>query len=390
MRHAKTSAVALITIAAAFLGTAVTAATHAPSQAPNQETEPMPDAAVTIPHSHRHVLASKHVGREIEVWVAEPVAGPFPLPEGPRAVLYVLDADLFFGTAVETSRLMSQLYGELPPLLVVGIAYGEEPARTSHDCSAATADLPTPAALRSLGLLNVLQVRLRRPRHRAPDQPPSGVGARRGHLRRFATSKRGISGPALQSQLRTRDFTPSADPGYDRMVASMPGFEPLLPEGERMGGADRFLAFVREELQPFVAERYDVAPGEAGVYGSSLGGLFAAYTLLRAPETFSRYLIASPALWWNGSEVLALTETLDRADLDARVYLAAGSREEDPAIPMLAPYKLVTNTRELGRRLEAKDLPSLRVSVDILEGETHTSAVPVSMARGLRAAYGGT
>jgi len=277
-------------------------------------------SAVTIPHSHRHVLASKHVGREIEIWVAEPVAGIQPFPEGPRAVLYVLDADLFFGTAVETSRLMSQLYGELPPLLVVGIAYGEE--------------------------------------------------------------------PALQGQLRTRDFTPSADPGYDRMAASIPGFEPLLPEGSRMAGADRFLAFVREELQPFVAERYDVAPGKAGVYGSSLGGLFAAYTLLRAPETFSRYLIASPALWWNGSEVPALTETLDREDLDARVYLAAGSREEDPAIPMLAPYKLVTNTRELGRRLEARNLPSLRVTVDILEGESHTSAVPVSIARGLRAVYG--
>jgi predicted alpha/beta superfamily hydrolase len=276
---------------------------------------------VTIPHSHRHVLASKHVGRKIEVWVAEPVAGPVPLPEGPRAVLYVLDGDLFFGTAVETSRLMSQLYGELPPLLVVGIAYGEE--------------------------------------------------------------------PSLQGQLRTRDFTPSADPGYDRMAAAIPGFEPLLPEGSRMGGADRFLAFVREELQPFVAERYDVAPGESAVYGSSLGGLFAAYTLLRAPETFSRYLIASPALWWNGDEVLTLAEDLERKDLGARVYLAAGSREEDPAVPMLASYKLVTNTRELARRLEAKNLPSLRLTVDVLEGETHTSAVPVSMARGLRAAYGG-
>lgn len=281
----------------------------------------MTDQPVTIPHSHRHVLTSKPVGRELEVWVAEPVAGARPLPDAPRAVLYVLDGDLFFGTAVETSRLMSQLFGELPPLLVVGIAYGE--------------------------------------------------------------------GLALQSQLRTRDFTPSADPGYDRMAASMPGFEPLLPEGSRMAGADRFLAFVREELQPFVAERYDVEPGASGVYGSSLGGLFAAYTLFQAPETFSRYVIASPALWWNGGEVLSLAEDLEREDLAARVYLAAGSREEDPAVPMLASYKLVTNTRELGRRLEAKDLPSLRVTVDILEGETHTSAVPVSMARGLRATYGG-
>lgn len=282
----------------------------------------MSTSPVSIPHSHAHAVRSEHVGRELQVWIAEPVAGFRPLPDVPRQVLYVLDADLFFGTAVETSRLMHQLYGELPPLLVVGIAYGEEP-------------------------------------------------------------------PA-QAQLRTRDFTPSDDPGYGRMAASIPGFEPLLPEGERMGGADRFLAFVREELQPFVAERHDLEPGGAAVFGSSLGGLFATHALLRAPDTFSRYVVTSPALWWNGGEVLALAEaaeTLDRPDLDVRVHLAAGSREEDPAIPMLADYKLVSNTRELGRRLEARGNPGLQATVEILEGETHTTAVPVSLAHGLRAVF---
>jgi len=160
------------------------------------------------------------------------------MAEGPRKVLYVLDADLFFGTAVETARLAHQLYGELPPLLVVGIAYGEE--------------------------------------------------------------------PGVQGQLRTRDFTPSADPGFDRMTASFPGFEPLLPEGERKGGAERFLDFLHEE---------------------------------------------------------------------------------DPAVPMLAAYRLVSNTQELGRRLEARQRPGLQVTVDVLEGESHTSAVPVSLARGLRALF---
>jgi len=282
-----------------------------------------PDTAVTIPHSHVHVLESDAVGRTLQVWVAEPVAGFQPLPPGPRQVLTVLDADLFFGTAVETARLMSQLYGELPPLLVVGIAYGEE--------------------------------------------------------------------PGVQGQLRTRDFTPSDDPGYDRMAASVPGFEPLLPEGERMAGAERFLSCLRDEVRPLLDSRYEVDPAGAAVFGSSLGGLFAAYTLLTAPETFSRYLVTSPALWWNGGEALALTErtetttTLDRHRKDLRIYLAAGSREEDPAIPMLAPYRLVSNTRELGRRLEASDLD---VTVDILDGETHTSAVPVSLARGLRALFG--
>lgn len=282
----------------------------------------MTDAPVILPHTSVHRVASRHVGRELQVWIAKPVAGFQPLPAGPLPVLYVLDADLFFGTAVETSRLMHQLYGELPPILVVGIAYGEE--------------------------------------------------------------------PGVQGQLRTRDFTPSADPGYDRMTASFPGFEPLLPAGERMGGAERFLAFLREEVRPLVAARHDVDPAGAGVFGSSLGGLFAAYTLLTAPEAFSRYLITSPALWWNGGEVLELAAEGDRfaaAGPDTRVYLAAGSREEDPAVPMLAAYRLVSNTRELGRRLAARERPDLQVTLEILEGESHTSAVPVSLARGLRALF---
>jgi len=291
-----------------------------PPERPRPQEPISPAAAVTIPHSHVHVLESESVGRTLQVWVAEPVAGFQPLPPGPRQVLVVLDADLFFGTAVETARLASQLYGELPPLVVVGVAYGEE--------------------------------------------------------------------PGVQGQLRTRDFTPSDDPGYDRMAAAVPGFEPLLPEGERMAGADRFLRCLRDEVWPLLDAHYEVDPTGSAVFGSSLGGLFAAYTLLTAPETFSRYLITSPALWWNEGEVLKLADgsiSQERTDPAIRVYLAAGSREEDPAIPMLAPYRLVSNTRELGRRLEANDLD---VTLDVLAGETHTSAVPVSLARGLRALFG--
>ena len=39
-------------------------------------------------------------------------------------VLYVLDGDFFFGVATDLTRLMHRLFGELPPILVVGIGYG--------------------------------------------------------------------------------------------------------------------------------------------------------------------------------------------------------------------------------------------------------------------------
>ena len=81
---------------------------------------------VSIPDTEVYTLHSQLIGDDFELWCASPQAGFVPSPPGPPKVLYVLDANLFFGTAVEMSRLMHKLYGELPPLLVVGIAYPTE------------------------------------------------------------------------------------------------------------------------------------------------------------------------------------------------------------------------------------------------------------------------
>ncbi|NER79954.1 MAG: hypothetical protein F6K42_10295 [Leptolyngbya sp. SIO1D8] len=78
---------------------------------------------VFIADTEVHPLYSEHVGDDFELWIAQPQAGFAPLSPSPPQVLYVLNANLFFGTAVEMTRLMHKLYGELPPLLVVGIAY---------------------------------------------------------------------------------------------------------------------------------------------------------------------------------------------------------------------------------------------------------------------------
>ena len=72
--------------------------------------------------------------------------------------------------------------------------------------------------------------------------------------------------------LRARDFTPTFDPR----------FQGWFPEHTLMGGADRFLAFFRDELQPWVRSRYRVDANDAAYFGHSLGGLFGTYVLLTA------------------------------------------------------------------------------------------------------------
>jgi len=278
-------------------------------------------SGVRIPCTEVHSLHSEHVDADFEVWIAHPVAGVMPLPPGPRGVLYVLDANLFFGTAVEMTRIMSQLYGELPPLVVVGVAY------------------PT-------------------------------------------------DDPALEAELRARDFTPTADSGFEEMAKNMPGArEPTLPEGRRLGGAGRFLRFLREEVRPFVEARVEVARGGNTLFGSSLGGLFVVHAFLEEPESFDSYIATSPALWW-GDGALFDRES-ERAgaseDIDADLVLAIGGLEEDPRIPMLSQFKMITNVDTLAERLGSRGYASLRLSKFVMEGETHTSVVPVALTRGLRA-----
>lgn len=89
-------------------------------------TSPHTFQSVSIPDTEVHPIHSTIVNDDFELWIARPQAGFIPTPAEPPKVLFVLDANLCFGTVVETTRLMHKLYGELPPLLVLGIAYPTE------------------------------------------------------------------------------------------------------------------------------------------------------------------------------------------------------------------------------------------------------------------------
>jgi len=278
---------------------------------------------VTIPHTQVFNLHSERADADFQIWVAEPVAGVIPLPPGPRQVLYVLDANLFFGTAVEMSRLMSQLYGELPPLLVVGVGY--ETTR-----------------------------------------------------------------PAIQAELRARDFTPTADSGFGAMAQSHPSApEPTLPEGRRLGRASEFLDFLSEEVQPFVEGRFAVSDEGSTLFGSSLGGLFTLYALLKRPEAFDAYIAVSPAIWWDSAYLLKLETEVARSrdDLAAKLFLAVGGGEERADIPQLAPFRMVSNLHAFAEQLSEHRYPSLALETLVPEGESHTTVVPVALTRGLRYVY---
>lgn len=61
------------------------------------------------------------------------------------------------------------------------------------------------------------------------------------------------------------------------------------------GGADKFLAFLTEEMIPYVEDNFRTS-GERILYGQADSGLFTLFALLEKPDVFSGYISSSPTV----------------------------------------------------------------------------------------------
>jgi predicted alpha/beta superfamily hydrolase len=176
------------------------------------------------------------------------------------------------------------------------------------------------------------------------------------------------------ARLRHRDSTPTMAPFFDAGSGTV--------QRDGTGGAEPFRTFVLDELLPELQSRYRLG-APTMLVGHSLTGLFAVHTLLHRPESFDSYLLASPSLWWDDVVTLRVTEpevAEARRHLPARVYLSAGAEEGGDR--RSAPFRMVPNVEELGRRLRRYE--GLDLQLEILAGETHHSTIGQSVSRGLR------
>ncbi len=189
-------------------------------------------------------------------------------------------------------------------------------------------------------------------------------------------------------RLRHRDFTPT--------VAAE-------------SGADRFLAFLTDELKPWLEARYPVVPDDSMFFGDSRGGLFATYVLLTSPLTFARYGIGSASLYADEGVRSMYEQEAEYAaghdDLLARVFFSAGSYENAAGhqhrLDQLAPdhrAKLEADPGDLGAdyqgdterlvsTLRGRAYPSLQLAYETLPGEYHETAVPLNLSRSLRSLF---
>jgi predicted alpha/beta superfamily hydrolase len=202
-------------------------------------------------------------------------------------------------------------------------------------------------------------------------------------------------------KLRTADLTPPIGAAALEELGALG----TAIGGEGGGGADAFLAFLTDRLQPEIAARYpDTVGGARVLFGHSLGGLFTAHALLTRPDSFESFLIGSPSLWWDGFSILeklpAFAERLAALPRQPRVFVDVGAKEQDlpTSVPeglgvtleeaqaQIRAARMVDGAKEFADALRAAGVTALR-HVAFAEDD-HVSAAPAGIVHGMRFALG--
>ena len=188
-----------------------------------------------------------------------------------------------------------------------------------------------------------------------------------------------LRGLAQWAAWRTRDFLPrqrgEAEAYWKERITPLMGGEEIQVQS---GGAALFLQSLQEEIIPFVEANYRADPAERGLAGYSYSGLFALYTLLNAPQFFTRYFAGSPTMFDELFEFEANYASAHR-DLQAQLFITAGSDETNLLEPIRGMVEL----------LQSRRYPGFKSWMHVFEDEGHVSAYAASVSRALRVLYYG-
>lgn len=163
------------------------------------------------------------------------------------------------------------------------------------------------------------------------------------------------------------------------------------PDRPGSGGCDTFLRIIDEEIKPFIAAHYPVDGTRQMLYGKSLGGLATVHALLSRPMSFSTYLIVSPSIWQGDKAVLANEATYSAraraGEFNHRILITSASEEEytgnDPVKLAAEKGLMITNARELARRLSRLNPEKISVQYVLFQDENHNAVSLASIGRSL-------
>lgn len=145
-------------------------------------------------------------------------------------------------------------------------------------------------------------------------------------------------------------------------------------ERDYWGGAEKFQAFLSDELIPLVERTYRSRTERRVIFGQSIGGQFVLYTALTRPGLFWGHIASNPALHRNLPFFLQRHTQAAKPDEQPRLFVGSGSMD-DPTfrVPALKWMEYWSD----------KDNNPWRLKTMILDGHTHMSAPPASFRQGM-------
>lgn len=267
---------------------------------------------VVISGAFRFDFQSQVNQRFYSISVAPPLK---PAPEKGCPVLYVLDGDWYFGTAVEAVR------NNAPGVAVVGIGYPDDEAYVQS------------------------------------------VLARHQPLPEWAKEE-----PAFRAAVGLERMYDLGLPASDEVLArDFPKNSGI--RARDVGGLEAFLEVLKTEIKPRIAKSVPVDSLNEAIFGHSLGGLAVVHALFVEPSAFRTFIAASPSIWWNEKAVLraeaSFADAVRAGRASPRVLITMGSEEQtaDPRMAekasldfdeyaaLIRMARMVENARELTERL---------------------------------------
>jgi len=162
-------------------------------------------------------------------------------------------------------------------------------------------------------------------------------------------------------------------PSRARDFSSVP-----LPGDDESGHADSFAHALRNELLPYIDDRYRTDKSDRTLWGHSLGGVFALRLLLTEPALFQRVIATSPSVVHEGRSLVQAGDWPAAGNkLEARVFTSVGSADD-----LYRPHVEAFNDE-----LRARDYLALRFETELLPGYGHIAAAPVGFLAGLRSVF---
>ena len=150
------------------------------------------------------------------------------------------------------------------------------------------------------------------------------------------------------------------------------------PSAERghYGGAEKFQAFLKQELIPFIESEYPADPARRVIFGQSIGGQFVLYSAQTEPGLFWGHIASNPALHRNLGFFL---ETIPDGPARTRLFVASATGDDpvfrEPALAWIAHWT-------------SKQVAQWDLEVRHLDGHSHMSAPPASFREGLAWLFG--